>query len=143
MNLGDQDRTGRIIGAAIEVHKSLGPGFLESIYENALAVEFTRRGIPFVRQWAVPLVYQGVEVGTHVLDLLVEDQVVVELKAVRRIEDVHFVILRSYLKAVGRDLGLLLNFAQPTLEIKRVTRHPTAAEGSVPGFLVSRVQTSF
>ena len=139
MGLEVEDRTGRIIGAAIEVHRALGPGFLERVYEHALRVELSRRGIPFVAQLEVPVVYQGVEVGTHVLDLLVEDQVVVELKAVRRLEDIHFVIVRSYLKAVVRDTALLLNFAASTLEIKRVSARTGADACRLPGFLVSRV----
>ena len=140
MSLEFEDRTGRVIGAAIEVHRTLGPGFLEAVYENALVVELARRDVPFVRQLRVPIGYLDVEVGTHVLDLLVEDQIVVELKAARRLEDIHFVIVRSYLKAVGREHGLLLNFAGCTLEIKRVSSR-TAVEPcpcSLPGFLGSR-----
>ena len=111
MALEQEDRTGRIIGAAIEVHRALGPGFLESVYENALAIELAARGIPFATQVSAPIQYRGSVVGTHVLDLLVEGQIVVELKAIRNLEDIHFVVLRSYLKATGREHGLLLNFA--------------------------------
>lgn len=121
MTLELQSLTEAIIGAAIEVHRELGPGFLESIYENALAIELRARKIPFQRQLMVPVLYRGVEVGLHRLDLFVFDQVLVELKAIATIEDIHFVVARSYLKAVGRDHGLLLNFAKPTLEIKRVS----------------------
>jgi len=113
--------TDRIIGAAIEVHKALGPGFLESIYENAFAVELRAQDVPFRRQVAVPVLYRGVEVGLHRLDLFVFDEIVVELKAVTRLQDVHFVVVRSYLRAADREHGLLLNFAKPTLEIKRVS----------------------
>jgi GxxExxY protein len=134
-----EDQTGRIIGAAIEVHRTLGPGFLEAVYENALAVELSRRGIPFVRQLGVSIRYQSIEVGEHVLDLLVEDQVVVELKATRRFEDIHFVIVKSYLKALGREVGLLLNFASTALEVKRITARPLTDASPVPGFLDSRV----
>lgn len=136
-----EDETGRIIGAAIEVHRSLGPGFLESIYEKALRVELSRRGIPFVWQLAIPVRYLDVDVGTHILDLLVEDRIVVELKAVRRLEDIHFAIVRSYLKAVGREDALLLNFAAAKLEIKRIySRDRDSACRLPPGFLGSRVQ---
>lgn len=135
--LEQEDRTGRIIGAAIEVHRALGPGFLESVYENAVSIELAERGLPFVRQMTVPIRYRNAEVGAHVLDLLVEDQIVVELKAIRSLEDIHYVILRSYLKATGREHGLLLNFAKPTLEIKRVSTRPGADRCSVPGFLGS------
>lgn len=136
-----EDRTGRMVGAAIEVHRTLGPGFLERVYENALAVELSRRGISFLRQLNFPICYQGVEVGEHVLDLLIDDQIVVELKAARRLEDIHFVILRSYLKAVDREHGLLLNFAGTSLEIKRVFLRTVEDSSRLsPGFLGSRVE---
>lgn len=114
------DLTGRIIGAAIEVHKELGPGFLESLYENALCIELRCCNIPFARQVSVPVLYRGVEIGLHRLDLLVFDEIVVELKAVRRLDDIHFVTVRSYLHALDKQHGLLLNFAKTTLEVKRV-----------------------
>ncbi len=118
--LDREELTGKILGAAIAVHKALGPGFIEAVYENALCVELRHQGLAFQRQYSVPILYRDTEVGVHRLDLLVEDEVVVELKAVRHLEDVHFVILRSYLAAVGRRHGLLLNFSRPTLQIKRV-----------------------
>jgi GxxExxY protein len=120
MTLEYEELTGQIIGAAIEVHKELGPGFVESIYENALAVELRRRRISFHRQVSAPVLYKDVEVGLHRLDLLVEAEIVVELKAVRDLTDTHFAFVRSYLHAVNRQHGLILNFAKPTLEIKRV-----------------------
>ena len=127
MALELEDITGQIIGAAIEVHRTLGPGFLESVYEAALVIELRHRAIPFVRQLAVPVVYRGVEVGLHRLDLFVADQVVVELKAIRELAPEHFAIVWSYLRAVGREHGLLLNFAQNTLEMKRVlARQPSS-----------------
>ncbi len=91
MELEHEDLTGRIIGAAFEVHRHLGPGFPESIYENALMVELRHRRIAFARQLAVPIVYQGVEVGLHRLDLFVEEQIVVELKAIKKLTPTHFV----------------------------------------------------
>jgi len=118
--LEHEQLTGEIIGAAIEVHRALGPGFLESIYENALCVELNRRAIPYCQQLEVPVRYRGADVGTHRLDLLVAEQIVVELKTVKRFDDIHFVVLRSYLRAARREHGLLLNFAHPTLDIKRV-----------------------
>ena len=135
-----EDGSDRIIGAAIEVHRCLGPGFLESVYEKALRVELARRGISFVSQVAVAIRYLDVEVGTHVLDLLVEDRTVVELKAVRRLEDIHFVIVRSYLKAVGREHALLPNFAGSKLEIKRVFSRDPEDACRHSGFLGFRVQ---
>ena len=125
MVLEHEDLTGRIIGAAIEVHRHLGPGFLESIYENALMVELRHRRIAFARQLAVPIVYQGVEVGLHRLDLFVEDQIVVELKAIKELTQPNFAIVRSYLNAVGRNHGLILNFTMPKLDLKRVLASPS------------------
>lgn len=112
--------TERIIGAAIEVHRKLGPGFIESFYENALMIELRKRGLVAERQIEVPVFYDDTEVGRHRLDIFVEDTIVVELKAVKKLEDIHFAIAKSYLKAVGRNHGLLLNFASVTLDVKRV-----------------------
>lgn len=120
MSLEHEELTGQIIGAAIEVHRELGPGFLESVYEAALVVELRQRDIPFARQIAVPVVYKGVEVHLHRLDLLVANEIVTELKAVKELCPEHFAIVRSYLRAAQRDHGLLLNFAKPTLQVKRV-----------------------
>ncbi|MEZ0227235.1 MAG: GxxExxY protein [Planctomycetota bacterium] len=117
-----EDLTGRIIGAAIDVHRTLGPGFLESIYEKALKIAFKKRGIAFENQLDVRVVYEGEEVGKHELDFFVENEIVVELKAIKGIEDVHFSIVRSYLTAVKRTHGLILNFAKTTLEVKRVLK---------------------
>jgi GxxExxY protein len=113
--------TTKIIAAAIAVHKELGPGFLESIYENALAVELRAQDIPFQRQLAVPVLYRGVEVGLHRLDLFAFDEIVVALEAVSCLENVHHVVVRSYLRAANREHGLLLDSASPALEIERVT----------------------
>ena len=111
-----------IIGAAIDVHRELGPGFLESIYEEALCVALDDRDLRFVRQLSVPVHFRGHQVGEHRLDLLVEDSVIVELKAVAELDAIFYATLRSYLKAAGKELGLLLNFATPSLTIKRVGR---------------------
>lgn len=115
--------TERIIGAAIEVHRTLGPGFLESVYEAALVVELRERGLDFDPQRVVPILYRQVEVGRHRLDLVIEDQIVVELKAIKAIENIHFAIVKSYLCATGLKHALILNFQATTLEINRV-RHP-------------------
>jgi GxxExxY protein len=117
---GFDDGTGDVIAAAIEVHRRLGPGFLESIYEQALRLELTKRGVPFVCQKRVLLTYDGQSIGDHVLDLLVNDTIVVELKAVKTLEDVHFAQVKSYLRATGLKIGLLLNFNSVTLVVKRV-----------------------
>jgi len=114
--------TERIIGTAIEVHQELGPGFLESIYEEALCVALADAGLKFKRQLRVPVRFRGREIGEHRLDLLVEDTVVVELKAIAALGDVHFATVRSYLKATELAVGLLLNFTSTTLTVKRVGR---------------------
>ena len=116
----NEDLTGQIIGAAINVHRSLGPGFLESVYEEALAVEFDTLGIKHERQKPVPIFYRGRKVGEHRLDLLVEKRVVVELKAVIALGKIFFAIARSYLKATNLESGLLFNFAAMPLTIKRI-----------------------
>ena len=121
--LRDSEITNRIIAAAIDVHRELGPGFLESIYENALAVEFALRGVAFIRQKPIPLFYKDHQIGEHRLDFLVEGKIVVdELKAIEALENVHFAIVRSYLKAAGLSDGLILNFSSMPLTVKRVRR---------------------
>src|ERR1700745_1175216 len=120
--LRDSEITESIITAVIAVHCELGPGFLESVYEQALAVEFAIRGIAFVRQKAIPLFYRDHQIGEHRLDFLVDDRIVVELKAVEALENVHFAIVRSYLKATTLADGLILNFATMPLTVKRVRR---------------------
>ena len=120
--LGQREVTERIIGAAIRVPKNLGPEFLESIYEEALAIEFALSGIPFIRQKPVPLDYKDHQIGEHRLDFLVEGVVVVELKAIESLHDIHFAVGRSYLKAAHVSDGLILNFATCPLTVKRITR---------------------
>ncbi|MBM4340282.1 MAG: GxxExxY protein [Deltaproteobacteria bacterium] len=118
--LEHEDLTDKIIGCAINVHKKLGPGFLESIYENAFVVELQKQNLKVDRQQEIIIKYDGIEVGRHRLDLFVDDTVVVELKAVKNIEDIHFAIVKSYLKALGKEHGLLINFSKKVLEVKRV-----------------------
>ncbi len=115
----------RVIGAAIEVHRTIGPGFPEIVYERALCVELERRNIPFDRQPNVTVTYKGVNVGTGQLDVLA-DGVVVELKAVHMLLPLHRAQLVAYLKASGHHLGLLLNFNASVLTIRRVisSHHP-------------------
>lgn len=109
-----------VIAAAIAVHKDLGPGFLESIYENAFKVALRHRGIIYEAQRPVRIFYESEEVGEHRLDFVVENQIVVELKAVKELLDVHFAQVRSYLKATRLHVGLLMNFYAPTLVVKRI-----------------------
>ena len=111
-----------VIGAAIEVHKVFGPGFLESVYEEALCVELKMRDITFARQTPISLNYKGHPVGEGRIDLLVGDKIVVELKTVESLSPVHTAQVISYLKAKGLQLGLLINFNVPVLRdgVKRV-----------------------
>lgn len=118
--LGHRELSSRVIEAAIEVHKSLGPGFLESVYENALCVELRRMNIRFEQQKIFDIFYQGEVVGQHRLDLLVEKVFLVELKAVKAMEDVFFAVARAQMKAAEINDGIILNFASMPLTIKRV-----------------------
>ena len=120
--LADKEITEQVIGAAITVHKALGPGFLEAIYEAALAAEFDHLGIRYERQKSIRIEYRGKVIGEHRLDFLVEGRVIVELKSVQNLEDIHFAIVRSYLKATNLQSALLLNFASMPLTVKRVGR---------------------
>jgi GxxExxY protein len=127
MELQNKHLTGRIISAAIRVYKELGPGFLEAMYEEALAIELTAAGLAFEGYKLLPVFYREHLIGEHRLDFLVEGKVIVELKAICVLEDVHFGIVRSYLKAANLQDALVLNFANVQLIVKRVGReyHPT------------------
>jgi GxxExxY protein len=111
-----------VIGAAIEVHSVLGAGFLESTYEQALAIELGMRRIPFQRQWPISLSYKGQAVGEARLDFLVDDRLIVELKAVDMVHPIHHAQVINYLKATRLQLGLLINFNVEALRdgVKRV-----------------------
>ena len=111
-----------IIKSAIEVHRELGPGLLESIYETCLAHELRERGIPFLQQLAVPIMYKGVRMSNDLkLDLLVDDRIIVEVKAVEEFHPVHQAQLLTYLKLTDKRIGLLLNFNSPIL-VKGIKR---------------------
>ena len=112
--------TERIIKACINVHIQLGPGFLESIYHKALEVELNKQGLEFQTEKEYKISYDGIEVGTHRLDLLVEDAVIVELKTVEEMHKKYYAQLRSYLKATNKEVGLLVNFADFKVDIRRV-----------------------
>ncbi len=120
MQLVEAQLSERIIGCCIEVHRELGPGFLEKVYEEAVAIEFVRAGLNVERQKIVVITYAGQPVGEHRLDFLVEGRVVLELKACKDLEDIHLATARSYLKATRCQLALVVNFARPKLEIRRV-----------------------
>jgi GxxExxY protein len=112
--------TERIIGCALEVSNKLGCGFLEKVYENALAIELRKAGIKFEQQSAVQVKHDGAIIGDFTTDILVEGCVLVELKAARNLDDAHLAQCLNYLKATGLKICLLLNFGKPKLEIKRV-----------------------
>ena len=114
--------TERIIGCCIEVHRELGPGLLESIYEKALIAEFNLNSIQFTNQVVVPVIYKDQNIGEYRLDFLIEDEIVLELKAVDRIESIFEAQLLTYLKVTKKKLGLLINFNNVLLKngIKRI-----------------------
>ena len=118
--LGHKDLSGRVIEAAIAVHIALGPGFIESVYENALAIELKARGITFEQQKTIPILHRGVVVGEHRLDILVGDYLLVEIKAVKVLDDIFFAVGRSQMKAAGIRDGIILNFSSMPLTIKRI-----------------------
>ncbi len=117
----DEALTQRIIGCAFKVHNTLGAGFLEQVYENALRIELTKQGLHVKQQAPIEVFYEGQMVGNYFADLWVEGRVIVELKAVRALSKAHEVQLVNYLTATGVDTGLLLNFG-PSVEIKRKFR---------------------
>ncbi len=123
-NLLHKELSDQVIGAAIEVHRQLGPGLLESAYEACVAHELSLRGIPFERQIDVPLDYKGVHLDVgYRIDLLVEDKIIVELKAVEKVLPIHEAQLLTYLRLLKKPVGLLLNFSVPVLKdgiIRRV-----------------------
>jgi len=119
-----EELTRAIIGAAMEVHREMGPGFLESIYRKALLHELRLRNIPTRAEVGVRIGYKDLIVGKHRIDVVVNDLVVVELKAVSMIMDVHVAQVLSYLKATGMAVGLILNFGGESLVWKRLIKKP-------------------
>jgi GxxExxY protein len=116
--------TASVIGAAIEVHRQLGPGLDEILYENALSIELRLRGIAFARQVIIPVVYKGKAIGEKQLDFVIDGKLIVELKAVEQIASVHKAQVLTYLKITGHKIGLLINFNVPALKegIRRIIR---------------------
>lgn len=110
----------RIIGLAFDVHNKLGPGFIEKIYEKALAYEFEVHKIKFKNQALIKVDYGNIELGSQRTDFIVENKIIIELKSVSEISEIHMAQLISYLKTADKRLGLILNFATKRLEIKRL-----------------------
>lgn len=115
--------TEAVIGCAYTVIATLGSGFLEKVYENALVHELRKIGITVLQQHSIKVLYDQVEVGDYVADLLVENQVLVELKAIKAIDDVHRAQCMNYLKATGHSVCLLINFGSSKLEVKRIVNN--------------------
>jgi GxxExxY protein len=117
-----------VVDSAIEVHRHLGPGYAENVYEDALCVEFQLRGISFARHFPIQLTYKGSAIGSGRLDLLVGKALIVELKTVEAILPIHSAQVISYLKMTGLSLGLLLNFKTPLMKdgIRRIVNSPSA-----------------
>ena len=128
----NDDLTYQIIGCAMKVHSTLGNGFQELIYQRALSIEMDKQGLSFVRELSIPLTYEGFEIGSRRVDFLIEEKVMVELKAIIKLEDVHLAQGLNYLVAYDLDLGLLINFGAQSLEVKRL-RHPKNKKFSVSG----------
>jgi GxxExxY protein len=120
----DYDLAGKVIGAAMEVHRCLGPGFVESVYENALTIELGTSKIIAERQKPIEVKYKNQCVGKFVADLVIDQTLIVELKAVQNILPIHEVQLVNYLTATGLDEGVLLNFGSESLQFKKKFRKP-------------------
>jgi len=116
------DLTRKIIGCAMEVHKTLGNGFQEVIYQRALEIEMAQQGLAFSREHEMDIFYKGVKIGNRRVDFFVEEKVMVEIKAVIQLEDVHLAQAINYLEAYGLEVGLLLNFGSRSLQFKRVMK---------------------
>lgn len=115
-----EDITKRIIGCAMKVHSFLGNGFQEVIYQRALEIEMSLEGLKFEREKEMPVMYKGYEIGTRRVDFFVEDKIMVELKALIHLEDVHLAQAKNYLEAYNMEVGLLINFGAKSLEFKRL-----------------------
>jgi GxxExxY protein len=120
--------TSKIIGCAITVHKTLGNGFQEVIYQRALAIEMQLVGISFTREFEMPIFYKKEQIGTRRVDFLVESIISVELKAITKLEDVHFAQAINYLEAYNIEIGLLINFGETSLNFKRLTNKKYQSE---------------
>ena len=121
-----EELTHRIIGCAMKVHSTLGNGFQEVIYQRALAIEMDKQGLRFKREMEMAIYYDGIDIGTRRVDFFVEDFIMVELKAIIRLDDVHLAQAMNYCQAYNLPIGLLINFGAKSMEFKRVynVNHP-------------------
>ena len=115
-----EELTYKIIGCAMEVHKHLGNGFQELIYQRALAIEMASQGIDFSREHEMQILYKGNDIGARRVDFFVEDKIMVEIKAIIQLEDVHLAQAMNYVEAYDLEIGLLINFGSKSLQHKRV-----------------------
>ncbi len=115
-----EELTKKIIGCALEVHKTLGNGFQEVIYQRALEIEFKNFGLAFSREMEMPVFYKDCQIGKRRVDFFVEEKIMVELKAVIKLEDAHLAQALNYVEAYKMEIGLLINFGAKSLEFKRV-----------------------
>ena len=120
-----EELTGKIIGNAMVVHSTLGNGFQEVIYQRALAIEMLESGLSFGRELDMDIFYKGQKIGNRRVDFFVEEKVMVEIKALTKLEDVHLAQTLNYLEAYGLEIGLLINFGAKSLEFKRVHNNKT------------------
>ena len=120
--------TGKIIGCAMKVHSTLGNGFQEVIYQRALAIEMSNQGLNFQREMEMTIYYEGEDIGTRRVDFFVEEKIMVELKALTKMEDVHLSQALNYLEAYRMETGLLINFGSKSLEFKRITNERKLAK---------------
>ena len=116
----DSELTGKIIGCAMEVHRLLGNGFQELVYQRALSIEMNRQNLDHVREQEMKLQYKGHDIGTRRVDFFVESRILVEIKAVIELNDIHLAQAINYLEAYGLKIGLLINFGSKSLQFKRV-----------------------
>ena len=125
-----EETTRKIIGCAMKVHTTLGNGFQEVIYQRALAIEMSNQGLAFQREMEMSIFYEGIDIGTRRVDFFVEENIMVELKALIKLEDVHLAQAMNYCQAYNLPIGLLINFGAKSLEFKRVynVNHPENKE---------------
>jgi GxxExxY protein len=117
-----EELTHQVIGLAMKVHRVLGAGFQEVIYQRCLEIEFTRSKLHFVREFEMPVMYEDLQVGIRRVDFFVEEKIMVELKAVKELDDAHLAQAKNYLEAYRLNTGLLINFGSPSLQYKRLFR---------------------
>lgn len=122
----EKELTHRIIGCSMKVHSTLGSGFQEVIYQRALAIEMKKQGLSYVREMEMEIFYDEIQIGTRRVDFFVEDRIMVELKAIAKLDDSHLAQAMNYCQAYGLPIGLLINFGSKSLEFKRVynINHP-------------------